>query len=504
MLKRLYQLPLFFLLWGLCSAAMFVPMGYALAHQSFFEARMFGYSAVLGLFLLFMVGLALSNRKFELSGVRQLSSLLLGFVLLPFYLAIPFNEALGTTWFSSSYLEMVSALTTTGFRTFDAGRLSETLHLWRALVAWLGGGIMWVTAAAILAPMNLGGFEVTAAGNGEFSTRQYNFSTSSEMAHFLERTVNMMVPTYAGLTMVLWILLVMSGDMGLNALVTAMSVMSTSGMSMQNFGDPVTQQWLGEAIILMFFVFALSHHTFSDKQGKAHRDSLRNDPELRLGIFICLALPLALFLRHWIGALDQSDQSSFASGLSALWGGFFTVMSFLTTTGYQSSHWVDAQTWSGMQTPGVIFLGLALVGGGVATTAGGVKLLRVYALYLNADREMEVLVYPSSVGRRHKHLRSDLLSGSFIAWVFFMLFVVTLSVNTLAFSALGLSFEDALILCISALSTTGPLIDMVQLELGSIADLPVLSKAVLSLTMILGRLEILVVIALVSPSIWRS
>ena len=67
----------------------------------------------------------------------------------------------------------------------------------------------------------------------------------------------------------------------------------------------------------------------------------------------------------------------------------FTVLSFLTTTGFVSSEWEAAQGWSGLATPGVILMGLALMGGGVATTAGGVKLLRVFTLYLNGLREMQ-------------------------------------------------------------------------------------------------------------------
>lgn len=503
MLMRLYHLPLFFLLWGICAVSMFVPAGYAIVNQSFYEARMFGYSALLGLLALVMVVMAASNRHFELTGVRQLGSLLIGFLILPFYLAIPFSEAIGNTFFSSAYIDMVSAFTTTGFRTYDVDRLSETQHLWRAIVGWLGGGIMWVAAAAILAPMNLGGFEVTAAGKSGVGRRQYNFATSGEMARYLKRNVDILIPAYSGITLVLWVLLVMSGNQGLSAFVTAMSVMSTSGISMSDVGS-VTTNWVGEAIILAFFVFALSHHTFSDNRTFGRKNRLSDDPEIRLAFVICVGLPLLLFLRHWIGAFELNDQDQVINGLAALWGSVYTVVSFLTTTGFQSMHWGDAQLWSGMETPGVIFLGLALVGGGVATTAGGVKLLRVYALYLNADREMEVLVYPNSVGGKQKHLRNDLLSGSFIAWVFFMLFVVTLSVNTLVFALLGLSFEDALVLCIAGLSTTGPLIDMVQIELGSIAQLPMVSKGVLALTMILGRLEILVVIALVSPSLWRS
>ena len=81
----------------------------------------------------------------------------------------------------------------------------------------------------------------------------------------------------------------------------------------------------------------------------------------------------------------------------AFWGALFTVMSFLTTTGFASNSWGDAQQWSGLATSGLILMGLCLIGGGVATTAGGVKLLRVFALYRNGRHEMERLVHPSSV-----------------------------------------------------------------------------------------------------------
>ena len=67
----------------------------------------------------------------------------------------------------------------------------------------------------------------------------------------------------------------------------------------------------------------------------------------------------------------------------------FTVLSFLTTTGFSSSEWGAAQAWSGLETPGVLLMGLSLIGGGVATTAGGVKLLRVFALYQNGLREKQ-------------------------------------------------------------------------------------------------------------------
>ena len=105
-----------------------------------------------------------------------------------------------------------------------------------------------------------------------------------------------------------------------------------------------------------------------------------------------------LFLRHWMVSFDEALEVPFVEGLRALWGAWFTVMSFLTTTGFVSVDWEVARAWSGLGAPSVLLLGLAVFGGGVATTAGGVKLLRVHALYRHSVREMEKLVQPSSVG----------------------------------------------------------------------------------------------------------
>jgi trk system potassium uptake protein TrkH len=81
-----------------------------------------------------------------------------------------------------------------------------------------------------------------------------------------------------------------------------------------------------------------------------------------------------LFLRHWIAALEVSVEPSLTMVLSSLWGSMFTVLSFLTTTGFESAGWNEARSWSGLGTSGLMLAGLAIMGGGVATTAGGVRL----------------------------------------------------------------------------------------------------------------------------------
>jgi trk system potassium uptake protein TrkH len=145
-----------------------------------------------------------------------------------------------------------------------------------------------------------------------------------------------------------------------------------------------------------------------------------------------------------------------------------------------------------------------LIGGGVATTAGGVKLLRVYVLYVNGAREIEKLVHPSSIGRSGLMMRRIRREGAFIAWVFFMLFAVTLAIVALGLAAFGVGFEEAITLTIAALSNTGPLIVYApSIPIDLLAFSPE-AKLVMALGMILGRLELLAIIVIISPEIWRG
>jgi trk system potassium uptake protein TrkH len=221
-------------------------------------------------------------------------------------------------------------------------------------------------------------------------------------------------------------------------------------------------------------------------------------------MIIVLGVPAVLFLRHWIGAFDVAAEDDLESAIRAFWGAVFTVMSFLTTTGFVSSDWAEAQAWSGLETPGLILMGLALVGGGVATTAGGVKLLRVFALYLNGKRELERLVHPSSVSGAGSESRRLQRNGAFIAWIFFMLFAITLAALTMLMALFGVEFDEALVLSIAGLSTTGPLTIHAADAPIDLAGLTLSAKAVFCAAMVLGRLETLAIIALFTPDLWRG
>lgn len=501
----LMRLPLILIIWAVMSVAMWVPASYALSQDNHSESQAFFFSGLIGLVLVTMIALARTGRAIKHGHLGQLATLFVAFTILPAFLAVPFHDAARNTSFLNAYFEMVSAFTTTGATLFDdPTRLEGSLHLWRALVAWLGGLMMWIAASAILAPLSLGGFEVTARGEPGRMTRAPVQADLADPRQRLLLVSGGLIPVYVGLTAILWLLQLIGGEETLTAICHAMSVMATSGISPVG-GLEHDQTGIGvEAVLFLFMFFALSRLTFSSDTAQGGYARLDTDPEFRTGLLLIVLATLVIFGRHWLAALDVSALEQPEETARALWGTLFTVVSFLTTTGFESAEWDVARAWSGLGTPGFVLMGLALVGGGVATTAGGVKLLRVYALYLNGLREMERLVHPSSVSSRTGRSRRIQRNGAFIAWVFFMLFAMSLALITVILAALGVAFDNAIVLAIASLSTTGPLVDFALEDPIRLADLGGAAKGVLCAAMVLGRLETLAIIALFTPNLWRN
>ncbi len=505
MLARLSRLPFLLMLFGLSGVAMALPALYAGSLHDLHEARAFFYSAILILFIFSLIALAMSDTGREPRTVDFLVSLFLAFVALPLVLALPFWWGLATTTYFNAYFEMLSAFTTTGATLFDpGGRLSPSLQLWRGLVAWMGGLMMWIAATAVFAPLSLGGFEVTARTQPALGEGGQDHVDAAHPMKRWSRGALALVPVYTGLTAIVWVLLLVLGERGLTSLMHAMAVMSTSGISDVGGLAQARAGLGGEIILFLFMLFALSRTTFSAETGTLRRDNVLRDHEVRLGLLIVVMVPAFLFLRHWLGAYEVNELQDARAALRAAWGAVFTVLSFLTTTGFASVEWQTAQDWSGLGTPGMILLGLSIVGGGVATTAGGVKLMRVYVLYLQGLGEMQKLVHPSIVVAKGSENSRFQRKGSQIAWVFFMLFAMSLALISVVLAGLGAGFEDAMVMAIAALTNTGPLVSVAAETAIDLAKQSEAVKAVLCAAMVLGRLETLAIIALLSPELWHK
>jgi len=505
MLARLIELPLLVVLLAGTALAGLVPAVHAFSLSDHATARAFLYSTLLLAVLTVMLGLATRRRVLD-AARGPLAALAGAYLVLPVAMALPVGIAVRDTSWTNAWFEMMSCMTTTGASVYEPGRLPPSVHLWRALVAWLGGFLILLSAYSILAPLNLGGIEVISGrvpGRGTGAAAQITqvANPSVRLARFAGR----IMPVYGGLTLALWVALLMAGEDGLLALTHAMGTLSTSGVS-AGVGLAVTASGLtGEVLIIVFLLFALSRRLMPIP-GLGNRDGrFWNDPELRLGLLLTVLVVVVLMTRHLLSDMEPDpEMTSWLGILRAFWGTTFTAISFLTTTGYESVHWSSARDWAGLGPPGLLLMGLAIVGGGIATTAGGVKLLRVYALAQQGKRELDRIIHPNSVGGKGPEARRLRREGAYAAWVFFMLFALSIGLSTAALTLTGLAFEPSLVLGIAALTTTGPLAQVAAAEPLSYAVLSDPVKAILAVTMVVGRLETLALVALFAPGNWRA
>jgi len=501
--QRIRDLPLLLILAGAAALSMLLPALHGFVQRDYAVARAFFYASLLSLLMIALIGIAVSTWRPRNLARSHLAALVLAYVVLPPLLAVPLHQALPGTSYHDAWFEMVSAFTTTGATTYAPERLSDTLHLWRALVGWLGGFFVLMSAIAILAPLNLGGFEVVSGGAVGYGIGGRQADRHAPPAERVLRTALTLFPVYGGLTLLLWLLLLLAGDPSLVALSHAMGTLSTSGISPLPLTDVTGSGLGGEALILLFFAFALTRRAYFGTALAGSPVPLRRDPEVRIALACIMVLPLVQFLQHWTGLYEPAEGAGPFDGLLAFWGGIFTTLSFLTTTGYISEHWQLSRDWAGPGSSGLILVGLALIGGGVATTAGGVKLLRVYALFRHGERELQRLIHASSVGGGGMLARRLRREGAHVAFIFFVLFAVSIMVVMSALTLAGQGFEPAMVLAVATLSTTGPLAVVAGEHALPYAALTPLVKSILAAAMILGRLEMLALLVLLAPDSWR-
>ena len=476
------------------SLAMMVPAIHALYLGLHRIAQPFFYSALLFFILTTFLGIAVKRPRDRSSPRGALYTILGFYILLPILLAVPLSEALDASNFLDLYFEMFACLTTTGATIFDSSNLiAEPIHLWRALVGWLGGFIFLVIAFAILEPMSLGGFEIFRSNSeSNFATRIIRTKNSEER---LLKYSQKLFPIYFLITAVIFILMISTGNRAFTSLCLAFSTISTSGILPNNTENFLEVGILSQLIIVIFLIISLSH-TFSTLENLSVFKRLKSEREFRVGIILVFITFLLFTLIDGFNFVGISNSITLNEFFYKMWIRLFSLFSFITTTGFM----LEPINEQFLFIPFSVLAVLSLIGGGVATTAGGIKLLRVYTLYKHGVNELNKLSHPRSVtgfGGTGRDIKKE---GAFIAWIFFMLFVLIGAGMVLFLSFFGVSLESSIVLTASALSTNGNLA-FAAIENFRYQELSFPIKGCLLVGMLVGRFEILAIIAILFPNL---
>ena len=460
--------------------------------DNFIEARSFFYYGLLILLISLFLTFASFKRALSSPIRSQILVAISSFIILPLIFTLPLLSLLPELDIHTLYFEMVSAFTTTGLtglHTIDG--ISDTILFWQALVAWFGGLLIWTFYFSIFATLDINDIFMMDGNRRKIEKKSYQTKKIHHTEVFLNTFGSIFLP-YIILTMVLWGVLRVTGDNTFVALIYGMSTMSTSGIS--PYGSELNStNYFGLLAVFVFLLFALnSNSVFNFKPLKFKSKILINievNAAIKLVVLSSLILSIIYFQKYY--SVDNI--------LTTILKNFFICLSFLTTTGwhFETNFQLDTHHFS------MVLIGLALIGGGIGTTAGGLKLLRFVIMLRHLRSEFSKMVYPSVIRASESRMK---LNDSIIlkVWVFFSSFIFFILVSFCCLSLFGMSLMDAIILSVAAFSNTGPLYDVILQSSSFYEEISFPIKYVLILGMVLGRVEILVLFALFNTELWQK
>lgn len=411
----------------------------------------------------------------------------LGWLVASIFGALPFMTTGYLPSFADAWFESMSGFTTTGASVIkDVEALPRGLLFWRSLTQWLGGiGIIALFVAII------SGIGVRA---NQLFKAEVPGPISDKISPRIRETARTLLKTYAVISLACLVTLYALGMDFFDALCHTFATMATGGFSTKNasiayYNSPGIE-W---AIIFFMFLaganFVLHYMAYRKRSLKMYS----KDAEFKFYTAIIL---VATFLVAVNLNLD-------ASGAIMGWGerirtACFQVVSILTTTGFASA---DYDLWP--HQAGIIVLLMMFVGGCAGSTGGSIKPGRYLIILRRSVIELKRMIHPKAViPLRYggKVLSEDLVIN---VLQFFFLYIMFLLTGMIVMSMLGLEFISSLTASATCLGNIGPGFAQVG-PTQNFSFIPAVGKVVLTLEMLVGRLEIYPLMVLFLPSFWRE
>jgi len=401
-----------------------------------------------------------------------------------FFGAMPFWVSGSIPHLADAIFESASGFTTTGATILTDIEAMPHAHLFqRSLAHWIGGMGIIVLSVAILPELAIGGMQLFAAESSGISM--------DKISPRIVETARRLWWVYVGMTVVLVVLLLFGGMGVFDAITHAFGTLATGGFSTRNASVGAFNSVYIEVVITIFMLasgmsFALHYRLFVRGELRALLRS--SEAALYFSIFAVVTLGIAWNL------VSRGGYTEFSQALRE---SSFQTASILTTTGFGTA---DFDRWPDLSR--YLLVLMMFCGGCAGSTAGGVKVVRLVVVLKHAALELKKLIYPRIV--RPIRLDGVSVTQSTIQGIlgFFLLYVTTIAVATTLVLATGVDLVTGVTAVISAMNSIGPGLAMVG-PAQNYAALPDMCKWVLSICMIVGRLEIYTVLVLFSVSFWR-
>ncbi len=465
------------------SAFLIIPTVYSfLLETNDFKAFLYSFC------LSVTIGIALSlipKSKYPLKYRDSYALVTFGWLSAGFFGCLPYFFSGAMSSFTNAYFESISGFTTTGASILtDIEALPPAILLWRSFTQWLGGMGIIVFALAIIPYLNIGGMGIFQA--------EVPGPTAEKLTPRIQDTAKVLWMVYFILTLVLIILLRIGGMTFFEAINHSFTTMSTGGFSTNNssiagFNSPVIEWILSVFMIVAGINFAL-HYRFMFKGLKLKTYS--QDSEFG---FYLLFIFLAIVSISCVILIKQGGNI-----VNTIRNVCFTVASIVTTTGFGTA---DYELWPIFGQ--FVLLFLMIMGGCAGSTAGGIKSVRFMLVIKYIYVELLKLIHPNLI--RTVKVRDSVVDRNVLASILGFIYIYT-AVMILSLLLVSLETNDMVTTLgsvVASLSNIGPGFGTVG-PTDNYAHLGTFTKWILSLDMVMGRLEIMTILILFLPKTWRK
>ncbi|MGL3828302.1 TrkH family potassium uptake protein [Candidatus Pelagibacter communis] len=458
---------------------MFIPIIFQFIYSEI-DSSFFGASLVTIIFgTLFFLSNLDHDKKITLQQAFLLTAL--SWLSIAIFGSLPFIFSDLNFSFVNAFFESMSGITTTGSTIIsNLDEMPKGILLWRAILQWLGGIGIIIMAITLMPIMNVGGMQLFKISNNDSSEKI--LPKSKEIALRL-------IYIYTLLTLLCGLTYKIFGMSFFDSLTHSMTTIATGGFSNYNesigFFDSVSIEISAMIFIILGSLPFIAYIKFIS----GDRKIIFNDVQVKtfFKIIIVSIIILSIYLLI-TGSADLNLRSI-----------FFNIISILTGTGYVNA---EFDTWGSFTL--ILFLGLMFIGGCAGSTTCGVKIFRIQILYLFVVNQLKKIIYPKGVFvlKYDQNPIDNKFISSIISFIY--MYLVIFFILTALLSLTGLDFITSISGAATSISNVGPGLGSIIGPNGDFSTLPDISKWILTLGMILGRLELFAILVLFLPSFWRN
>ena len=421
------------------------------------------------------------DKKLNLQQAFLLTSL--SWISIAIFGSLPFIFSSLELTITDALFESMSGITTTGSTIItNLNDSPKAILFWRAILQWLGGIGIIVMAITLMPIMNVGGMQL------------FKISTSDKSEKILPKSKEIsirLILIYSGLTFLCAIFYKIFGMNFFDSLTHSMTTIATGGFSNYNesigyFNSPTI-----EITSIIFIILGSIPFIAYIKFLSGDKKIFISDSQIKSFAKIIIISILILFF--YLVLQNKNFEEISLRAIS------FNVVSILTGTGYVTK---EFDNWGSF--PLIFFLILMFIGGCAGSTTCGIKIFRVQILYLFLINQLKKIIYPRGIFiiKYDNNSVDEKFMASIISFIY--LYIIIFFIITALLSLSGLDFITSISGAATSISNVGPGLGTIIGPNGSFSLLPDFSKWVLSIGMILGRLELFAILVLFLPSFWRN